>query len=187
MRVFLAVLVLIFSLQSWTKADDISDFEIEGMSVGDSLLDYFNEEEIKKFETTNYKIPEKNKFKRIYIINNNFENYEYLSVDTKYNDNKYKIYGLTGMIDYNDVKDCFLKQNDIFKDLKKVFSQKPEKSIIPSDYDKTGKSKMHYITYELDDGLVHNVCYDFAEHTNIQSGLDISIRLNEFQDWLNSD
>ena len=50
MRVFIAVLVLIFSLQSWTKADDISDFEIEGMSVGDSLLDYYNSEEIKKNE-----------------------------------------------------------------------------------------------------------------------------------------
>ena len=43
MRVFIAVLVLIFSLQSWTKADDIRDFEIEGMSIGDSLLDYMSE------------------------------------------------------------------------------------------------------------------------------------------------
>ena len=46
MRVFLSVLILIFSLQSWTKADDIRDFEIESMSIGDSLLDYFNETEI---------------------------------------------------------------------------------------------------------------------------------------------
>ena len=42
MRVFIIVLVLIFSLQSWTKADDISDFEIEGMSIGDSLLKKFS-------------------------------------------------------------------------------------------------------------------------------------------------
>mgnify|MGYP000722043315 CR=1 FL=1 len=48
MRVFIIVLVLIFSLQSWTKADDIRDFQIEGMSIGDSLLDYFNEDEILK-------------------------------------------------------------------------------------------------------------------------------------------
>ena len=47
MRVFIAVLVLIFSFQSLTKADDIRDFEIEGMSIGDSLLDYFNESEMK--------------------------------------------------------------------------------------------------------------------------------------------
>jgi len=48
MRVFIAVLILIFSLQSWTKADDIRDFEIEGISIGDSLLDYFSDEEINK-------------------------------------------------------------------------------------------------------------------------------------------
>ena len=53
MRVFIAVIILIFSLQSWTKADDISDFEIEGMSIGDSLLDYFSEDKIKKEIRTN--------------------------------------------------------------------------------------------------------------------------------------
>ena len=53
MRVFVLVLVLIFSFQSWTKADDISEFEIEGMSIGDSLLDYMNKDEIKKI--TDYK------------------------------------------------------------------------------------------------------------------------------------
>ena len=47
MKVFITVLVLIFSLQSWTKADDIRDFEIEGMSLGDSLLDYVSEGVIK--------------------------------------------------------------------------------------------------------------------------------------------
>ena len=38
MRIFIALLVLIFSLQSWTKADDIRELQIEGMSIGDSLL-----------------------------------------------------------------------------------------------------------------------------------------------------
>ena len=44
MKLFVAILVLIFSLQSWTKADDIRDFEIEGISIGDSFVtesDYF--------------------------------------------------------------------------------------------------------------------------------------------------
>ena len=31
-------------LSNNVKADDISDFQIEGMSIGDSLLDYFNED-----------------------------------------------------------------------------------------------------------------------------------------------
>ena len=46
MRLFILVLILIFSLQSWNKADDIRDYEIEGISIGDSLLDHFSEDEI---------------------------------------------------------------------------------------------------------------------------------------------
>ena len=54
---FLLILVLILNLQSWTKADDISEFEIEGISIGDSLLEYFSKEEIKKnIIETNYKV-----------------------------------------------------------------------------------------------------------------------------------
>ena len=49
MRIFLTILILIFSLQSWTMADDkIEDFEIQGISVGDSLLDHFTLKNIDK-------------------------------------------------------------------------------------------------------------------------------------------
>ena len=44
MKFFLTLFVLLFS--SSVVADDISDFEIEGISIGDSLLDYMSEEEI---------------------------------------------------------------------------------------------------------------------------------------------
>ena len=47
MKIILAILVLIFSLQSYTKADDIRDFEIEGMSIGSSLLDHVSLKRIK--------------------------------------------------------------------------------------------------------------------------------------------
>ena len=50
MKVFITVLVLIFSFQSWTKADDIRDFQIEGMSIGDSLLDFFGKNQINNFK-----------------------------------------------------------------------------------------------------------------------------------------
>ena len=41
-------LIIILSLQSFTIADDIQDLEIEGMSVGDSLLNYMSEIDIKR-------------------------------------------------------------------------------------------------------------------------------------------
>ena len=46
MKVFISILILIFSLQSLTKADDIRDFEIEGISIGDSLLEKISQKDI---------------------------------------------------------------------------------------------------------------------------------------------
>ena len=45
MRILFISLILLFSFQSWTNADDIKDFEIEGMTVGESLLNYFTKKE----------------------------------------------------------------------------------------------------------------------------------------------
>ena len=63
MRVFIIVLILTSSLQSWTKADDIKDFQIEGMSIGDSLIEYFS----KDIQNEKYRIkyPKSNKFSAI--------------------------------------------------------------------------------------------------------------------------
>ena len=46
MKYFLSILVLIFSIQLSAKADNISDFQIENMSIGDSLLEFMSENEI---------------------------------------------------------------------------------------------------------------------------------------------
>ena len=45
-KIFLTILILIFSFQSLTNASEVKEFELEGMSVGDSLLDHFNIENI---------------------------------------------------------------------------------------------------------------------------------------------
>jgi hypothetical protein len=54
MKRLLLILILTFSFQTLTKADDIRDFEIEGMSIGDSALDFFSEEDIKNNKQLNY-------------------------------------------------------------------------------------------------------------------------------------
>ena len=62
MKKFLAILILIFTLQTPSQADDIRDFQIEGMSIGDSLLDYFSKKKILASEVNWYEYLEKNKF-----------------------------------------------------------------------------------------------------------------------------
>ena len=46
LRIILLVTIIIFGLQSITRADDISEFELDGLSIGDSLLDIFSSKTI---------------------------------------------------------------------------------------------------------------------------------------------
>ena len=122
MRVFIAVLVLIFSLQSWTKADDISEFEIEGISIGDSLLDFMSITEIKNDLKLQINWPHTDKkFQRVEKYEGSFENYEYIAAIIKPDDPQYIIYGLSGMIDINDSKKCNSILEEIVGILKSTF------------------------------------------------------------------
>ena len=47
MKHILLIITLMFTLQSWTNAEDIKEFEIEGVTIGDSLLKYADQKEIK--------------------------------------------------------------------------------------------------------------------------------------------
>ena len=47
MKFFLQILIFILSFQSSVKSNDIRDFQIEGISVGDSALDFFSKKELK--------------------------------------------------------------------------------------------------------------------------------------------
>ena len=42
MKNILLIFLFILSFQSFTKADDIRDLEIQGISVDDNALDYFS-------------------------------------------------------------------------------------------------------------------------------------------------
>ena len=48
MKFFFLCLVLTLSFQSLIKADDIRDFQIEEMGIGDSLLNFFTKDKITK-------------------------------------------------------------------------------------------------------------------------------------------
>ena len=47
MNRLLLILVLTFSFQTLTKADDIRDFQIDGYTLEESLLNYYSEDQLK--------------------------------------------------------------------------------------------------------------------------------------------
>ena len=51
---FTTFLIILF-LQTWTKADDIRDFGLDGKTIGDSLLDFYSlENETEVLDATYY-------------------------------------------------------------------------------------------------------------------------------------
>ena len=187
-KILSQILFFILCLNTTVYADDIKEFEIEGMSVGVSLLEYFDSNQIKKFDKQNYKFPEKNKYYRLYIEHLKFENFDYLSVDLKLNDKNFIIYGLNGMIDFEpeEGESCLKKQRQVKNEIQNIFGSKPSENQVASNQDPTGDSIVHNVWFELQNGKVLVQCYNFTEKTKIQPGLDLAIRLKEFADWLNS-
>jgi len=191
MRIFLAVLVLIFSLQSITKADDISEFEIEGISIGDSLLDYYSEEEIKKEETDSF--VQKNKF----IINGfykhpSFEIYDRVQFIYKKNDKKYIIHSLSGNVFYRkNIEKCYSKKNEIVKELTDFLKGSAKKLDVGTkshEADKSGKSKSTIVEFWFDNGdLARVICTDWSkklEEENYWDDLAVILNSKEYADFL---
>ena len=108
MKRLLLILILTFSFQTLSKADDISDFEIEGISIGDSVLDFFNKIEIKENTWDYFKNKE---FTPLQFDAPEFaRTYDAIDIQYKTSDNNFKIMGLSGIIFYNDkkkIKECY--------------------------------------------------------------------------------
>ena len=97
MKKLLILLFSLFFLSSLSVfADDISDFQIEGMSIGDSLLDYFSEKTIQDSIFHDYykEYKEGNKFIRVEFWKLDLDIYDVLSAHIKPNDKNYINYEL---------------------------------------------------------------------------------------------
>ena len=193
-------LIIILSLQSFTIADDIQDLEIEGMSVGDSLLNYMSEIEIKKeIEVTksHYSyLEDPLRFREVYFFsnNNNFNTYKTVSVMFKNNDNKYKIVFIRGMKDYvENLQGCISKRSEISEEIETIIP-KYSKDFREgkSRLDKSGKSTTNNIYYIFNSGNgIILACNNWEEKlrkkNNWTEGLSVVLRTNEGGSWLNGE
>ena len=132
--------LILFSFSAPSFADDIRDFEIEGMSIGDSLLDYVSKEFINDDKGNIY--PGQDIYTTVLIKKPTFETYDAVQVDLKNNDKKFLIRGLGGFIYYLDnIEDCYSKQKEISLEISKVLKD-AVKQIDNGKHpgDETGKS-----------------------------------------------
>ena len=195
MRLFIIILILIFNLQSLTKADDIRDFQIEGMSIGDSLLEYFSTKEIKKNIETKLIYPSSNKFSIVlFYENKKFKNYSSISINFLTGDDKFIIYGISGINYYGQkIKNCLKKKDEILIDLKNLNLKINEtKKIKSHQFDKSKKSKSHMSIFEFDNGDEIRVeCHDWTKKMtkkhNLEDQLIVSTLHSKFAIFLTNE
>ena len=80
-------------------ANDIKDFEIEGMSIETSLLNFFKEEKIISSKR-NYNYSQSGFYAVGFDKEDFFETYDTLEIHLKTYDKSYKIYSIDGLIFY---------------------------------------------------------------------------------------
>ena len=193
MRFLLLSLVLIFTLQPSTKADDISEFQIEGMSIGDSALIYFNKKELLK-EKEYYQITDSKKFYMSSINSPKFKNYDNIMFHFMDNDSSFKIYGISAAIWFSEngirnADDCLVERNKIDKDLIQLFKnlerQVADNNIYAADV--TKKSITHNIRYWFKGNDNAGVsCYIYSKEFSGTSHLKVMFNSSELVDWINN-
>jgi len=204
MKKLLILLFSFFLLSSPSVfADDISDFSIEGISIGDSLLDYMTEEEILEEIELNkddyYYLNEPNKYLGIYLWKN-FPVYDTVSVFIRNNSaNKYlvnknlkhTILSVRGIIEFiNDNNSCMNQRDEIVEIVSEIFPN-AQKNVSSFKYkaDFSGNSIMNAVYFYFDSkDLIEVSCTDMDEtfriKKNFTEGLSVVVRPNEIRSWL---
>jgi len=196
------LIILLTTFQNLSLADDIKNFQIERMSIGDSALNYFSETELEDNEQGwhNYSY---NEYSTSFMPGKGI--YNWFLVSYRNNDYNFKIEALVGGLKKKnyDNKECnnnldaaALNMSKLFKNAKQEDKKRYELTTDAARvYPFTGKSAVTSISFNFpDDGTIIIACYNMDKKANqigfITSNLNqsdsfrISVRSPTFANYL---
>jgi len=185
MHIFLGILVLgLMFISAPSKADDISDFEIEGMTIGDSLLEFATKENIqlgkvKYYENDKYTVTELYP----YEFKINISTFDLMQMQFLTNDKKMRIESISGINYYkNNIKDCYEKLDDIYEEVFLVLSS--WKDLGKEAYEVSSDKITDYMLESNSQDEVQIGCYDYFDDTKNVDHFRIAIRTSAYRTWL---
>ena len=189
MRFFIPVLVLILFLESLTKADDIKDFQIEKLSVGDSLLKFMTKKKIENNDLQYY--PSNSKFYTV-SYTGNLQDYDAIEIMLKRNDRNFKIHMIRGGIFIKNLKECQTLRDNIVREIKSIFlnpiyqSGKQEHYLYPNSFQYISQFMFKNSAHKYDNIRVS--CYIFDEDTkkthNFGDNLSVIVQSGIAAEWI---
>ena len=180
-------------------ADDIEDLEIEGISIGDSLLLYSTDQEIKKKMITDYHSKKYSRYTLRKVNSKALVQYDDIQVHFKTNDKNYIIVAISGGI-YNENKfdECLKLKEDVIKEISEIFPNSEKKDAGTSPWyeaDATGNTVtsqyFFYLGPEQYTNYIEIACYDWGEEAakKFNAGDHFKLALIEktFGKWLSEE
>ncbi len=188
MKRLLLIFILTFNFHSLIKADDIEDFEVEGISIGDSTLDFFSKDEIKKNTWDYFKNKE---FTPLQFDSPKFaKTYDAIDIQYKTSDKKFIIMGLSGIIFYTDknkINECYKKMDDIISKIRSSFqnlNETKKNTFAHAGIDDDGQSTVTQVNFEFkNQDAIQIQCYNYLEKSR-QNHLRIGINTNDYRYFL---
>lgn len=189
-KICIVLILLIIGFQSLTKADDVEDFEIEGMSVGDSLLKYYSKDVLDNIEK--YYYPNSRKIFGLYSqdFNKNLNNYD--AIQFSVTPDNYQIEAIAGL-NYkfeNKKRECYREMEKIFDEIQFLFPNSEtvkDKKETSHSADRSGKSVGKVYRIKLDNGFIRVSCTDWSNEIDKFDSLKISIHTTKHMDWINNE
>ena len=189
---------------SFLYSSQISNISIEGFNIGDSLIDFIDEDEIlkqSKRSKIDYRyLREPGRFLHIYLFKK-FPTYDYVSFFVERGKsggnyfqikNEYKILGIRGEISFlNNFKGCLNKKEEVIKEVTNRFpGTRQEESInMKHPLDSSGRSFVEYTDIIFDSGdVIQLSCNDWEEgfrlKENYSEGFTFTMQTKEVISWI---
>ena len=179
------IIILSLNLITISKANEVKEFQIEGISLGDSALDHFTKKDFANSFSQSYP---GNKFRYI-RFKKKFTFYDEVQITVKPSDSEKIIYSIEGIKYFNNnITKCLEEKKLVMQDIRKIFKGatfNPE-SIRPHEADKSKKSLVYQnvVWLKNKDGL-EITCTDWWEgRSSFPDNLLVAIDNNEFKTFL---
>ena len=166
MKKLLTIIILSLCFLTSLQADDIRDFQIEGISIGDSLLDHFSKSEIQNAKKQIQPFLHQDKYIEQSILNIS-KTYDRIKFTWLQKDKNYILHGVAGIIVYKDNFDgCLKTKKKVIKELSEIFPGLRRNDLDKeySSYDPKKKSYRNETNFKFKDGSAVRVyCSYFSE------------------------
>ena len=192
MRIILITIIFIFSLKTWTKADDIREFEIEGITLYESALIHYSISELQEDTVKNYS---SNKYTTSNIYDG-LKMYDYIQISYKTNDREYIIQDISAAKNIK-YEECINQLDQVERDISSMYENSSKilndgKLTYDHPVDKSGQSKITDIAWYFDDGhVIVAQCYNwqsaYGKKNNFKDSLTIAISNKDIDRWFSNE